>query len=386
MTSNKDNSGFGARLIWALATPFILVLIAFTVLGIFFLPAICIFLDNHSRTYTGAVFLAICLAALSVLLGLPALSVCVFIACATAAAYVFARVKSPFSTGLVGSAAGGVLGAVAMLGILGAAMGKPLNEIAANYFCTVLANAAQSGLTEPLNMFAAQLQAITQGSSTMGLLLSIPQTIVDMSVADKIAIIRPIFEQMIAAYIPAVAFVMGMLTGAAGYYLPVLAHDRMRTEEAAEGKAAFVPPFHTFKIPKYIVISILLLQIVASFGASGDNSSLDALYMASNMVFNTLMIFQALSLLSFFLTRKHVMSALQVLILVPTTGLFFWLLPWVGLFDALFDMRAMAIRVETIRAKGKQVFTQDGLNELRKMDLQTKNKKNEKDDGEDKKQ
>jgi hypothetical protein len=120
----------------------------------------------------------------------------------------------------------------------------------------------------------------------------------------------------------------------------------------------------------------LLLQITASIGAA--QSGFATIYFATMQLFNTLMTIQALALLSYLLNRKKVKGFLQFILLAASLILFWWLLYWVGFFDALFDIRAVIGRVEALKAKGKQVFTQAGLNELRKMDREGKNGKDDK--------
>jgi hypothetical protein len=384
MAQNEESGGIGDRTILALVSP-VIVAAGFFIFP--FVPAISVYLDRRSRTYTAAASVLIGCAALPALLGAHYLSIGVFIAVSTAAAYILTHIKVPFTTGLVGSAAGGVLGAVIMLGILGAGFDRPLNEAAAGMLC----NQLSAGNPEMLSYLAGYFKSADQGNypSLMSSLLnpaSVSQLVSGLSIPAQIDIVRPILEQICEAYIPALALVGGMFTGALGYYLPVLALDRRRLRLAAAqpeggegGGPAPVPPFAAFKIPKYIVVSLLLLEIVSSLLLTGDSSGMVALSAASSMLFSTLMTVQALAMLSFFLNRRKVAAALQFLLLALAVLLLSWLLPYIGIFDALFDMRAVALRMEAIRAKGKQVFTQEGLDELRKMEQQRKSGKNGKD-------
>lgn len=398
MTPDKEKGDTGARWFWAVLTPVILAAAALSVIGIFFLPALCVYLDGRSRTYAGAVTMAAGLVLFSYLYGPVVMAVSVCIAIATAAAYTLSRVKLPFSTGLLGSAGGGVLGVVALLGVLGASLDKPLNEVVAAYFIRMLTDSAAAGpfqlfgvpFPSFLDYFAAMFSPASQSASTglMALLgiTTIPNQILSMSVADKVAIVQPVFEQLFGASIPSLGLAAGMLLGGLGYYLPVRSFDRRQNRDVAAGvQAISVPPFSAFKVPKYVVISLLLLQIVSSLGASPDNAGWLAVNSASGTVLGLLMTIQALSLISFFLNRKNVAPVFQYLMLVPAALLFSWLLYWVGIFDALFDMRSIVIRVEEVRKKGKQVFTPDGLDELRKIQNAKKNGKNGK-NGEDGKQ
>jgi hypothetical protein len=379
MTSNEENKT-GARLVWALSTPFIL---AIGLICLPLVPALCVFLDMRSRTYTGAVTLLAGSVALGWLLGPSAAAVFVFVCIATAGAYVLLRVRVPFHYGVLGAAGGGVLGAVALLGILGASLGKPINEAIAGAICNFMSG---NTMADYLNVMVVSFSQNLQADNPIFKMMfgTFSQQVLDMSLADKIAIIKPVLEQYFSACIPAWALAGGMLTGGLGYYLPALAQDRLAKKPLDE-KAGIVavPPFHSTRFPKYIVISILLLQLVSYFGAG--SSAMMALYVASNAVMTVLMTIQAIALFSFLLTRKHMPGILQFLILAPAALLFSWLLEFVGLFDVLFDLRSVALRVDAIKAKGKQVFTQGGLDELRKMgNSEKKNDKNGK-DGEDEK-
>lgn len=386
MISNNENNT-NARLLWALLTPFILAcgLIFFPLI-----PALCVFLDRRSRTYTGAVVLLLGSIALGWWLGPSVAAVLAFLCIATTAAYALIRTKTPFQYGILGSAGGGVLGAVALLGIVGVSIGKPVNEAVAAFACNLLVNISTqftgTGVSDPLSIFTAMFNSVNQNGATSSLFfMQVPQEILSMSTADKLNIVRPVLEQFFAAYIPAWALAGGMLTGGAAYYLPVLAEARL-SKKPPEGtaQAMEVPPFFTFKIPKYIVISIMLVLLITYFAM--DNSVMTTLYVAANAVIIMLMTLQSLALFAFLMTRKGVPTILQVLILVPAALLFSWLLEFVGLFDVLFDMRAIALRVGAVKAKGKQVFTQSGLEELRKMgDKAKKDGKDGKDGEEDKK-
>lgn len=399
MAQIEENGSNGARLALAALSPVV------TAAGFFvfpFLPAICVWLDGRTRTYTAAACVAIGCAALPILLGAHAWAPAAFIAIATAAAYALTRVKVPFSSGFVGSMAGGVLGAVVALGLLGAGFDRPLSELGASLLSGGLAAAADAGYPEPLSYLAGVVKANEQGN-VMSLfsvlnLLNLPdiQSFVSgLSVGEQAAAVRPLMEELCAAYIPALALLTGMFVGALGYYLPVLALDRRRLRLSAAHQAAKdggeaeaqapVPPFAAFKVPRYIVITLLLLQIVSSFMLSDADAGFAALSVASSSLFGVLMTVQALSLISFFLNRKRVHAAVQFILLALAVLLFMWLLPYVGIVDALFDIRAVSLRMDAIRAKGKQVFTQEGLDELRKMEQKRRGGKNDdkKDGGED---
>jgi hypothetical protein len=387
MAQNGENGSphTSTGIVWAFFSP---VLVAAGFLVFPFIPAICAYLDRRSGTYAAAASVLVGSVALPVLLGVHLVGVSAFIIIISAAVYVFMRIKISFAAGLVYAAAGGVLGAVVLLGLLGMGYDKPLSDIAGLFLSNQLSNAAAAGNPFPLNFMAGIVKGAEQGQYT-GLLsafntATFTNLVSGLSVTEQVGIIRPLLEQLSAAYIPALALVGGMFTGALGYYLPVLALDRRRQRPAAqtaEGKAAAVPPFAAFKVPKYIFISLLLLQIVASFLVTGDSPGLDALNAASLMLFGSLMTVQALALLSFLMNRRKITSPVQFLLLALAALLFSWLLYYVGIFDALFDLRAIFLRIEAVRAKGKQVFTQEGLDELRKMEKKGKDGKDGKDGG-----
>jgi uncharacterized protein YybS (DUF2232 family) len=235
-------------------------------------------------------------------------------------------------------------------------------------------------------MFAAMFK-LPQQAGLQGLLNgagTVPSEILSMSVAQKVDIVRPAFETVFAISIPSVALAGGMLMGALGYWLPLLALSRRALRQGGAPGVA-VPLLATFKVPKYIVVTLLMLQIVASFGSTNENLGWLTVSTAVQFVMGILMDVQAMALCSFFLNRKKVAPALQALIFIPLV-IFSGLTFWVGIFDALFDMRAVMPRVEEVRSKGKQVFTPEGLEELRKMQQVKKDKDNNGKNGEDGKQ
>lgn len=401
--STENKNGAGADWLWVALTPLILAAAAgicigllytpfaplapmFIGIGLFFLPALSVYLDGRSRTYTGIVTLGLGMALSVGLLGAPAVAVSACVVIVAVALHVLAGMKVPFSTGLVGSAAGGVLGFVALLGILGGSAGSPLNETAAASVSAEMASQAAAGLSLPLDMLTVLFKA-PQQAGLSGLLSgagAVPAEILSMSVAQKIDIVRPALETMFAIAIPSFALAGGMVMGALGYWLPMLALSRRARKQGAEPAVA-VPPLATFKVPKYMVITLLLLQIVSSFGSVPENLGWLTVSTAVQLVMGILMDVQAMALVSFFLNRKKVAPVFQVLIFIPMV-IFSGLTFWVGIFDALFDMRAVLPRVEEVRAKGKQVFTPEGLEELRKIQQVKKDKDNNGKNGEDGKQ
>ena len=341
-------------------------------------------MDGRSRSYTGAATVAIGTAAASLLLGPAIAGLFTFVLIATATAYVLARVKLPFATGLVGSAAGGVLGAVALLGILGASVGKPLSQAGAEFLYGLWNVPLSATQYDSLDILAAMVKSAQAGNqiTLLSMLFNpVPLEIVALPDQEKAALLLPLLETMIAQVLPGVALAAGLLTGGLGYYLPQMAlqaHRRRGGQTA--GQPVQVPPFASFKFPKYVVFSVFALQVFASFDL--ESTGFATLWAAASLLFTLLMTIQALAFLSFLLNRKKVRPWLQLVILAPALALFSWLMPYVGFFDALFDMRVVMVRVDNLKAKGKQVFTQDGLDELRKMDRSRGDDKNGK-DGED---
>ncbi len=365
-------------------TPFVLALAAVSLAGFFFIPAICLYLDGRSRTYTGAATVAVTTAVAAIFFGPAIAGLFVFVTIATTGAYVLTRVKQPFTIGLAGSAAGGVLGAMAFVGILGASLGKPIGEVWASEIYRVL-NVTAYGLNF-WDSWASTLKQLQEGQSNVSLLSLLqngPMQIPSFTEQERLAIIKPFLETVITQSLPGMALATGLLTGGLGYYLPVLGLQAARRHgKATAGDAVEVLPFSSFKFPRYVVITIFILQFVASIGA--ETSGFATLYMAAMMLFNLTMTVQGLAFLSFLLERKNLGPWLRLVILAPAQLLFFWIMPYVGFFDALFEMRSVITRVDALKAKGKQVFTQGGLEELRRMDQTQKDKKGN--DGEDDKQ
>ncbi len=364
-------------------TPFVLALAAVSLAGFFFIPAICLYLDGRSRTYTGAATVLIATAAAAIFFGPTIAGLFAFVAIATAGVYVLARIKQPFTIGLAGSAAGGVLGAMAFIGILGASLGKPIGEAGAHYFFNAMNTPIGLSPLDYLDAFAAWVKGVQNAEQTSifsAFINPTPIEIVALPDEEKAKLLLPLMESAIAQTLPGMALVAGLLTGGLGYYLPVFGLQAARHRgKTTAGDAVEVPPFSSFKFPKYVVITIFLFQFIASMGA--ETSGLATLYMAAMMLFNLTMTVQGLAFLSFLLERKKLGPWLRLVILAPAQLLFFWIMPYVGFFDALFDMRSVITRVDALKAKGKQVFTQDGLEELRRMEQDRKDKKGN--DGED---
>jgi hypothetical protein len=370
-------------LIWAFFSP-LLVVAGFIVFP--FLPAICVFLDGKSRTYTSAATVLIVCVALPFVFGVHLIAVSAFFAITTAAAYVFTRIKIGFASGLMLSAVCGIFGSVVLLGLLGASYDKPLNEVAASILYAGLADTAVAGYPAFLNVVAGIFKGMETGQlPNMFWYLSpgsYSQLVSGLSVAAQLDIIRPVLEQLCAVYIPAYALVGGLFTGALGYYLPKRALGVFRRKISAQPgieQDQSTPRFSAFKIPKYIFISLFLLQLLSSVIATGEDLGIMALSIAAEQLFNSLMIIQALAMISYFLGKKRIQAPVQILIMIPTVLVFSNLVIWAGIFDALFDFRSVVQRMDAVRAKGKQVFTQEGLEELRKMEQRRKDEKDDKD-------
>ncbi len=413
MASNELNNNRSVAWGWAVATPvllavalfgiycirmvpglagsvYVLVLAPLLILcsGFFALvtPALCLYLDGRSRTHTGAATILLAALAAALLFGRAMAGLFAFVAIATAAAYVLARVKKPFAFGLAGSAAGGVLGAMAFVVILGAGLDKTVGEAWSGEIYRLF-NVSYYNMNF-WDSWAYTLKQMLQDDQSSGVLLSMllggPEQVPVLTEAERAQIILPFLETLVTQSLPGLALAAGLLTGGLAYYLPVLGLQAARKRGAATaGEPVEVPPFSLFKFPRYVVITIFILQFVASLGA--EDTGFATLYVAASMLFNVLMTVQALAFLSFLLERKRLGPWLRLVILVPAQALFFWLMPYVGFFDALFEMRTVIARVDALKAKGKQVFTQDGLEELRKMDQSRKKDKNG-NDGEDDKQ
>lgn len=382
MASNESKGSPGFALGWVVLTPVLLVVAAFSIIGIFLIPALCLYLDGRSRTYTGAAVVLAASVAASLFLGPGMAAVCAFAVITTASAYVLARIKLPHDTALAGSALGGILGAMALLGIMGASLGRPLSEVGADRIYEALnISYYDINLWDPWTLVLKQIE---EGRSLESLWSQYfqgsiqPQVFTD---AERAAAVIPFLKALMNQSLPGLALVTGLFTGGLGYYLPMAAlqaHRRLAGQDGAGAVA--VPPFSAFRFPKYIVITVFALEMIASFGA--ESTGFATLYVAGKLLFDTMMTAQALAFLSFLLGRRQVPGWLQWIILTPALLLLFWLLPFVGFFDALFDMRSVMTKVDALKAKGRRVFTQDGLNELRRMDQARKDDQNGK-DGED---
>lgn len=384
MTPQNETGSRRASVLWAVITPLLLAAAALSVVGTAFVPAIALLLDGRSRTWTGGVTVIAACAVAAPMLWPYGAAVCAFVGITTLAAMLLVRFKASFGTGLVIAAAGGVLGAVAALAVLGLGVGRPLNEAAGEGVAGVLKWMADNGNPLLLNSFTMSVKMIGQNGYTLEqLLVSLPREVMAMATADKIALVLPVFNELFAAYIPALALNAGMLAGGSAYWLPSRAFSRGGGAAGPYGAALpAAPPFFAFSVPRYAVFALVLLVFATPFFRGDGTGGGNALYVASNMVFNVLMVLQAVALLSHFLTKRKVRAGFQWLLLAPAVLLFSWLLFWLGFADTLLNIRVVAERMEALRARGKPVFSQSGLDELRKMD-EEKRKNQGKGDGED---
>jgi hypothetical protein len=214
MASIQSNDQRGSRIAWAVLTPFVLALAAVSLAGFFFIPALCLYLDGRSRTYTGAATVVVATAAAAVFFGPAIAGLFAFVAIATAGAYVLARVKQPFTIGLAGSAAGGVLGAMAFIGIVGASLGKPIGEVWASEVYRML-NVSAYGINF-WDSWASTLKQLQEGQanvSFLSLLQSGQMQIPSFTEQERAAIIKPFLETVITQSLPGMALVAGLLTG-----------------------------------------------------------------------------------------------------------------------------------------------------------------------------
>ena len=382
MTTEQNNNGLGSRVLWAALSPLILFAAALSVAGIILIPALCVYLDNRSKTYTAAISLVILAFGFSFLQGAVAAGFSSFIVIATAAAYLCVKLKAPFKSSLVISAAGGVLGFLSALAVINFSLPTPINIAAADSFLNWAKQWPEGILMSPLDFVVLYMQMTKDSADLFKSYFDMAAKLPSMANADKIALVRADIESAITLFIPPFALVVGSVTGALGYYLGRLAVSFH--EKKSKPDAAALPPFATFRIPKYVVISLLLLQLLSMFGLAAEWEFAATLNVAAYWVLNMLMVAQALALASFYLNRKRVSVPLQALILIPTVLIFSGIMVWVGLIDVLFNMRAFSAKVDFIKNGGKQVFTRDSLGRINTKDKKDKtDKPDKKDDGED---
>ena len=383
MTENNVNNG-KARLAWAIVSPFLLALAAFTFVGIFFLPVLCVYLDGRSRTYTAAACLALGAATAGYFLGTVGLAAAICVVVTTVAVYAVSMMQHrlAFSANLLISAVGGAVGML----VFAALAGKMLAEGYANIIIQGILNLGTSSpksfgtvLMNLFALFAKDATILTDPTAMTQSLSHLPSWLAAMSLDAKIDLVRGMLLEMAAYTLPALALTAGALMGGLGFALSNRALARRAAVES--GTQGSYPLFAAFYIPAYAVISIWLLQIVSSLLMTEELDSFVIVYYACNMLLNMLMTLQALALFSFLLNRKRVTGAPQGLILAGSLLFFFWMLPIVGIIDSIFSLRAFIARVDILKARGKQVFTPEGMEELRRMDEEIRRKQQKDKDG-----
>jgi uncharacterized protein YybS (DUF2232 family) len=380
MTTEKSTNGLGSRVLWAILSPVILLAAGLSIVGIVLIPAVCVYLDKRSGTYTAAISMATICAVLSALYGMAAMGFCIFLLIATAAVYYCIRAKMPFKISLLISAGGGVLGFLFALAIINFSLNTSISIAASDWFFNQASRWPQGTLLSPLDLMVLSVQMSKGAAQLFNDYFTLANKLPTMPNADKIAMIRDNVETAMTMAIPAFALVAGSLTGALGYYFGRLAIRRYKKRSGTLASET-VPAFASFRVPKYIVISLFLLQLLAILGVSAEWAYFEPLYVAVNWLLNMLMVAQALAVASYYLNRKRVTAVVQAVILIPLTIIGSSLMVFVGLIDVLFDLRAISVRMDTLKSSGKQVFTRDSLGRLRRMDQ--KDSKDRKDDGEE---
>ncbi len=405
MTTPKTNTGVRARVGWAIGSAVLLALAAMVVAqlqgdgmrlalrwlllpaGAALLPAVVGYLDGRSRTPTALVLLAAGCVAATLLLGLDAGALCLFLLVPAATAWVVRLRRVSFYPALLEAALGGVVGALGTIAALGTLHPQGVQVLAADLYCNVAKSIYVPGLFGPLDIFVMQAKALALPSTqqiTIQVLNDLANQSLNLDVADKVAIVQPLLAQAFGQVLPALALTLGVLFGGLAYYAPMflLSTRRAAARGLNEGLTP-VPPFATFRIPVYAAVSMWLVELFALVGTAAGWGEFNPINSAASLLLQLLMTLQAMALFSYLLNRKRVRPGVQAIILLPAALLFGWLMVAVGVVETIFNLRGMMGKVDRIRAMGLQVTTPEGMEALRKLEEQERHNDKDNDDRED---
>lgn len=346
MTATKMDKGPGS-IGWAVLTPVILLAAAFSVVGIVAIPALCVALDRRTNSVVAGASVAAVSLLLPLVYGPLFAGLSAFILIASTTMMLCSRRNLPFGTGLAISAGGGVLGMVAALALTNYLMTSAMDVALADSILKFLANHSNGVQASLLDSFVLSFQMM-QGNVDLldSSLWDMMRAVQSMAVTAKVEAIRADMEMLMAQALPALALIAGLVSGGLGYYLGCL---NIRRQDRRAGRTPMaLPPFRRLRFPNYLVFSLVILQLISMFGVGEQWSYFEPVNVAATWLLDLMMVAQAVTLCSFYLTRWRVSPGLQVLILVlgtlPLSSLLFIL----GLADVVFDFRAIAGRIDTL--------------------------------------
>ena len=209
-----------------------------------------------------------------------------------------------------------------------------------------------------INLMAQILAFTTQGSA-------VDLTEIDaMSISDKLDIIVPMVKTGLARALPSFMMGYGILSGVWAWFMSSLmidrrARDKKPLKAIAEHKPH--PPFAEWKLPRWltnVLMLVLLVSIIISFAAQGP--FLNAAY-ALQTVATVILAIQGLAVVNWWLKKKKVKSAVNVLICILAVMLSMvinFLLPLLGVADIMFSIRVSDVQRAAIKKKMEEIKKQ----------------------------
>ena len=347
MTVTKTDKGPGS-ILWAVLTPLILLAAALSVVGIVAIPALCVALDRRTNSIVAGASVAAVSLLLPLLYGPLYAGLSAFLLIATTTMLLSMRRGLPLGTGAAISAGGGVLGMLAALALTSYLMTRAMDVALADNILRFLAYFSDSNAASPVDVVILWFQVLQGKVAPMSAgFWELMRSLQAMPAAVKVESIRADMEVLVAQMLPALALMLGLASGGLGHYVACLG---ICWQDRKAGRTPMaLPPFQRLRFPNYLVFSLVILQLVSMVGVTQQWGYFEPVNVAATWLLDVMMVAQAVTLCSFYLTRWHVSPGLQALILVLCTLPLSSVLFILGLADVVFDFRAVAGRIDALR-------------------------------------
>ncbi len=207
-----------------------------------------------------------------------------------------------------------------------------------------------------------------------------------MSAVEKLDYIIPLMRQGIAGALPSAILNYGIIGGVWAWFLSaVMIRARARNKKELKGIKEYMPhpPFSEWKLPRWltnVLMVILLAALLLSFAAEGTLLNVASVLQSVAIVVIGI---KGLAVVNWWLKKKNVPLALNVLICIAAVIFLNFVLPWLGVFDIVFSLRLSREQKKEIRERMDEIKKQVD-EQMRKLEEEKKKEEAEKKESEQK--
>ena len=216
-----------------------------------------------------------------------------------------------------------LLGLGAAIGVLWLFTGlTPIDYIVSRFGAYL--NSLSNGLVQLLYQYVRFADMLT-GAISQAAVYSTPSS-------QAIAVMQERLQEALNYYLVSGIVCYALLTGLLSYVIT-------RTFVKKRRKVAAIPSFDALMLPPRFWLAYLMSYLAAFVGISFGWPSFEILAQTIISVYGFVFTVQALSLLDFFYKKKHMATAVRVLLHVVVTLFLGFILVWVGMLENMANLR-----------------------------------------------